>query len=225
MAGLGKVSDIDISQIPENFTFHDFCIHGNENTDSIHFGPEYTLMQSLHSSYPNQQFQIIKYAVGGSSLLDWAPEYDTVKAKITGNSRFGHMYQDLLKIVDSLVIPSQSEIVGILWMQGERDARIPEAGKDYYLNFSELIQSLRKDLNHPSLPILIGEVNPPADKYAALETVRQAQIDISYRDDHCYLIETDDLLKLADNLHYSSQGQMVLGERFAETIITVLDKR
>lgn len=65
-------------------------------------------------------------------------------------------------------------------------------------------------------------VNPPADRYAALETVRKAQRQIAKDLPFVYIVETDDLEKLKDNLHYNSAGQLELGQRFGRKLIQLL---
>ncbi|WP_268036950.1 sialate O-acetylesterase [Algoriphagus sp. PAP.12] len=221
MEGLGKVSDLSPMNF-ENIHFFDYGLNSNMKKSSGNFGPEIGLAKTLQKNFPDRKFIFIKYAVGGSSLLDWAPKYDAEKAKITGHPEFGNMYARLMELTDSLTNGLKTEPVAILWMQGERDARVPEAGKDYYKNFKHLIQSLRKDLDHKSLPLLFGKVNPPRQTYLALETVNRAQVKTSKKIKNTFLISTDNLDKLADNLHYSSQGQLELGERFGEKLLDIL---
>lgn len=221
MVGQGKLADLDSLNFP-NVIYYDFGLSAGLQQEPKKFGPEVGLSKILQEDFPNKKFILIKYAIGGSSLLDWSPNYDPEKAKITGHPEFGNMYKRFLKLTDSLTGGNQVKIEAVLWMQGERDARIPEAGNDYYTNFKTLITSLRKDVNRPEVPFLFGKVNPPADRYPALDTVVTAQIQISQELPNTYLIHTDGLEKWEDKVHYSSKGQLELGTRFATKLKVLL---
>lgn len=223
MVGLGKKTDLLTAQLPENVVYHNFGFRqGLKSPKQELFGPEIGLANALSLHFPKRKFILIKYAIGGASLLDWAPDYDQEKAKITGNpANFGAMYQDFQIKIDSLLKNVRHEQVAVLWMQGERDARKPKAGVDYYHNFQKLILAFRQDANDNQLPFLFGEVNPPAHAYAARDTVREAQIRIANEDPNAFLIETDDLEKWEDNLHYSSKGLLELGRRYAKKLIEI----
>lgn len=221
MEGMGKVSDLSPMNF-ESIHFFDFGLNSNMKKPVGNFGPEIGLAKTLNENFPNRKFIFIKYAIGGSSLLDWAPKYDTEKAKISGHPEFGNMYARLLELTDSLTSGLSTKPVAVLWMQGERDARIPEAGKDYYKNFKNLINSMRKDLDDKSLLFIFGKVNPPRETYLALETVNRAQVKTAEKIKNTFLISTDNLEKWGDNLHYSSQGQLELGERFGKKLVEVI---
>ncbi len=217
MVGQGKLTDLEPMSF-SNVTFFDFGLNPSLTPPKGNFGPEVGLSMELSKNYPNKRFLLIKYAIGGASLLDWSPNYDQQKAKITGHPEFGNMYKRLIMLTDSLTKGHQVKIRALLWMQGERDARIPEAGVDYYNNFELLINSIRKDLKSPDLPVIFGKVNPPPDRYPALDTVVGAQMRISQELPNTYLIDTDDLEKWEDDLHYSSNGQIDLGVKFGEML-------
>ena len=221
MVGQGKQSDLEKMTFA-NITFFDFSLDANLTKSKDHFGPEIGLSKELSKNYPNKKFILIKYAIGGASLLDWSPNYNKGKAEITGHPEFGNMYDKLLTLTDSLTNGYNVKIKALLWMQGERDARIPEAGENYYQNFELLISSIRKDLGNQNLPVIFGKVNPPEDGYPALDAVVNAQIRISKVIPNTYIIDTDDLEKWKDNLHYSSNGQLDLGIKFGKKITEIL---
>jgi hypothetical protein len=104
-------------------------------------------------------------------------------------------------------------------MQGERDARYPEAGRAYEQNLEALIHSLRRDLDAPGLPFLLGRINPPPSHYPAVEEVQRAQAAVAQRLDGVALVSTEGLAKHRDELHYNTAGQIELGRRFAEAFL------
>jgi hypothetical protein len=104
-------------------------------------------------------------------------------------------------------------------MQGERDARFPEAGRQYKENLGTLISHFLQDLDAPDVPFLLGHVNPPAEAYPAVEEVRAAQASVARAVDNARLVSTTGLSKHPDNLHYDAAGQIELGQRFAQAFL------
>jgi hypothetical protein len=166
------------------------------------------------SDDPEQEFVLVKYAIGGTSLLDWAPEWDAKRAELTGNAERGPLYRQLIEIIEALPL-ADARFGAVLWMQGERDARIDAAGIDYYRNLEALVRAFRQDLGRQDLPFVLGMVDLPPSRYPARDVVRQAQRQIANDMAGVYLVETDDLSKWDDQLHYDTEGILELGRRFA----------
>lgn len=207
-------------QLPENVRF--FADHQAWDLRRSYgrFGPEITLAHQLAEAFPQDTLVFIKTAVGGSSLLDWAPEWNEADATITGNAHFGPLYEKMQASLAEHLDSKNVQVEALLWMQGERDARIPEAGEHYYRNFETLITRLRADLGE-ALPVLFGHVNPPVDRYPAIATVNQAQEQIAQDLPKLYLVDTDGLSKLDDQVHYDTEGQRMLGQRFADMYLNL----
>ena len=109
-------------------------------------------------------------------------------------------------------------------MQGERDARYPEAARMYLPNFEKLISRIRNDLNTPDLPIFFGQINPPHTKFPAVEIVRAAQTQAAKNIHNVKLISTDGLEKRRDQIHYNFAGQIGLGKRFAKAYSEMIER-
>ena len=225
MVGQGNISDLEKTKLPRKIEYFNFGRSASLLQHSDKFGPEVGIAWVLSEQFPNQRFLLIKYAIGGASLLDWAPDYDAEKAEITGNARFGNMYADLLKVTDSICSGFDTKLTALLWMQGERDARIPEAGKEYEQNFKAFIEAIRQDTQTPELPIIFGSVNPSEARYPAVATVREAQQQIDQQLPQTILIDTDSLEKWDDDVHYSSAGILELGYLFGEALADVLNEQ
>jgi len=227
MVGQGKIEEIDNSELPDNIKYFNYGMSpGFKISSSDRFGPEIGLAQQLSAKYPDKEFILIKYAIGGASMLNWSADYDSLKAKITGNPElFGNMHKAFNQKTDSILQGMKHQKVALLWMQGERDARIPEAGVDYYDNFKNFVESIGIDSKNTDLPILFGKVNPPLERYSALDTVRKAQERIVNDVANTFLIETDDLEKWDDEVHYSSNGQLDLGRRYGEQLIMIMENK
>lgn len=224
MVGQGNLKQIPPVPKYSSIAYHDYGYKFDLKPSTTTFGPEVGIMEQLSNHYSNENFILIKYAIGGSSLTDWAPDYTLEKAQQTGNPRFGNMYRRLHMIIDSVTNGKQVEFAAMAWMQGERDSKIPEIGKVYQTNLSNFIAKIREDLNTPNLPFIIGKVNPPQDRYPAMMDVREAQTSLSTTNPNVYLIETDDIEKWTDDLHYSTDGSLELGNRFGRKIVELFKK-
>lgn len=221
MVGHGRMEDVAEKGMttPTNVTLY----LGTEEaslTARPRFGPELTIAEECANAAPDREIILVKYAIGTTSLLDWAPDWDADRAKITGHSHRGALYQQLMAIIEELSL-ADANVAAVLWMQGERDANIEEAGREYYENIRTLVEAFRKDLGREDLPFLLGQVNPPPQRYRASDIVRLAQRRIADELPNVYLIETDDLSKWDDALHYDSEGLLELGRRFANKLVAI----
>jgi hypothetical protein len=224
MVGRGRYDDLPAGEraLPDNVTFHQVALNSNLRHVQGQLGPEYGMAHTLAPSYTGETL-VVKYAVDASSLLDWAPRWDAARAEITGNPHFGPLYHSLLGFVDQVQAARETPCLpaAVLWMQGERDARFLEAGREYEQNLEALIRRLRLDLDTPGLPFLLGRINPPADHYPAVGEVQRAQAAVAQRLDGVVLILTEGLAKQPDELHYNTAGQIELGKRFAEAYLQI----
>ena len=225
MVGQGELSDIGVWNIPANITYFNLNRKPDFSPHPTRFGPEVGVSEMLHREFPDTKFILIKYALGGSSLLDWAPDYDREKARITGHPEFGNMFADFFQKVDSITGNYETEMLALLWMQGERDARVPEAGRDYHKNFSAFINAVRERTASKDLPVIFGMINPDQKRYTAVETVRQAQRNVAREFENVHVVETSGLEKREDNLHYSSVGQLLLGRKFGNKLIEIMHQQ
>lgn len=188
------------------------------------FGPEITFAQTIAEARPDQTIFLVKYAVGGTSLLAWASDWSEKRAALTENADAGPLYRKLLRSVRQVTNGNPTRVVGLLWMQGERDARFPDAGREYESHFRTFIRQLRQDLDAPNLPVVFGQVNPPPERYPAAESVREAQKTISAEMSFAKMVSTEGLSKHDDHLHYDTRGQLELGRRMARAYLQFVNR-
>ncbi|QZE14825.1 sialate O-acetylesterase [Halosquirtibacter laminarini] len=214
----------DSIKLSSKVQFFDYALDANMKKSPNKFGPEYGMSEIISKKYPKAKFIFIKYAIGGASQFDWAPEYSKERAAVTGHPEFGDMYSTFFKLINK-DIPKGAIPLAVLWMQGERDAVIPEAGREYEENMDHFIRSFRRDIEKDNLPFIIGIIDPEPARYTLKSGVVHSQRELAKNLPNVFTIETSDLPKYNDGVHYNSKGQMALGRRFGEEIIKLIDQK
>ncbi|PKA98964.1 lysophospholipase L1-like esterase [Flavobacteriaceae bacterium MAR_2009_75] len=224
MVGGGNRTNTDLPSAYPNITYINQGFSSGLKRPGAHsFGPEQGIMQQLTRKYPEQDFVLYKYAVGGSSLYDWLPEQDSAKVAEMGHPKFGSLYDSLLKYLPKQLNSQKLDPAAFLWIQGETDARFPRAGEEYFEGFKSLIQSFRKDGGNPNVPVIIGQVNPPAERYPAALAVMAAQSKITTALPNVQMVSLEGISKRDDNLHYNTPGQIEVGNRLGEKLNSILE--
>lgn len=182
-------------------------------------GPEVAFAKFIAAYYPGRRINILKLAVGGTSIYDWAKVWNPRVSFRMTDSRISNSLYALLKRqvqLSRVLNGTDKKVSAFIWMQGERDARFPQAANAYLGNMRSFVNDLRHEYNSPSARFILGRVNPPADHRPAVETIRKAQVQLAAQVRSSRYINTDDLQKAEDQIHYNTKGQILLGRRFAD---------
>jgi hypothetical protein len=220
MDGRGATSGLtgpyaDLQTPQPDVLFYEGGSLGDLQPGGSQFGPEITFGRTIADALPTESFALIKYAVGGTDLYgDWnpsgGPNYtaftNTVTNGLTALANAGHT----------------TEIVGMLWTQGENDARDGE-GAAYEANLNNFIASMRvsygEDLPFFFSRLSSGQTNLPASELAL---VRTAQDNVGAADANAYLIDTESFSLANDDLHFDADGQIALGEAFGQAYLSTV---
>ena len=191
------------------------------------FGPEITLGRRLADSFAGQEdtrVAIVKYAVGGTSLTaDWRAGGD---ATTSGDGprylTFQQVATNGLAALASAYPEAEIELGGMVWVQGERDARNLDHG-EYAVNLARFIADVRSTY-HADLPFVIvrlssGQTNLPAE---GLDGVRAAQAAVAEADPSAPLVDSDSFGLLSDALHFDTIGQQQIGDAAAMLLLDPL---
>ena len=182
-------------------------------------GPEVSFAKFIAAWYPGRRINIVKLAVGGTSIYDWAREWNPRISYRMVESYIQSSLYALLKrqLHNSQVLNNNQQITAFCWMQGERDAKYPQAANAYLGNLRQLIFDLRREYRSPQAPFILGRINPPADHRPAVDIIRRAQMQIASQVPATRWVDCDGLSKAADRIHYTTNGSILLGRRMAES--------
>jgi sialate O-acetylesterase len=177
-------------------------------------GPGIYFAQKVFRS-TNHAIGLIPCAIGGSTISQWNPG-----KKYLGDSS---LYGATINKINAV----GGKIKGIIWYQGESEAMLQDT-KTYETKFLDIIDSFRKDLNNPNLPILYVQIGKFNNKDAAMdkawENIREIQRDVLKKRSNVFMVTGIDL-PLDDCVHLSTDGQKRLGNRLAEMALTYVYKR
>ncbi len=110
-------------------------------------------------------------------------------------------------------------IAGILLDVSYGDASKEEHAKAYHENLPRWIELTRRDTGNPDLPIVMNRAIPPVPNAPYLEQVRKVQDSIklpAFR-----VFDCDDVPR-GDKVHFTTEGRLEMGRRFASGMIELL---
>lgn len=151
---------------------------------------------------------LVACAHGGTSMDQWDP----AKRDEGGASLYGSMYRRLQLV--------GGEVTGVLWYQGESDAR-ENTSDEYKDKFRAFIEAVRRDGNDPALPfyfVQIGRFTNPGDS-VYWDRVQHTQYELGSEMEAVEVVASIDL-GLDDRIHIDTPGLQVLGDRLARLALS-----
>lgn len=197
------------------------------------FGPEIAFGHEMAKAWPDETIGIIKFAIGGTSILTWKPDWSKDDADRVGQGRLGSLYKKMMEKVDQARTAREVEIVGFLWEQGGGDMKNVAVANEYLDNLKSLVAAVRKDTGVPGLPFFCGSVRRTEDPddisnleptrvsgpYPAVEFVLKAQWEAQKEISHARTVILRDIETHPMNVHYNTAGQLEVGMLFAKTVL------
>lgn len=160
---------------------------------------------SWRLQHPDDEIGLIPCAEGDASLEDW---------KVGGNLYKNAVFQGKLA-------QQSSNIAGILWHQGENDCS-PDLAASYKDWFTVIIDGLRKELQLPGVPLIIGGLGDYLTSgrygqyFGAYPLVNKALLEFAEQTPDCYFVSAEGLTANPDGLHFDAVSQRKLGIRYFE---------
>ena len=173
------------------------------------FGIEIGFAHAMVKSQPNIKLAVIKGSKGGTNLRsDWKPGEKGDKESQ------GPQYQDFIKTIQLATAELTKRgdtytIRGLLWHQGESDARRAEP---YSSRLEKFIERVREDIEVPALPVVVGEVfdNGHRDK------VREAIQNVAKANSTVGLVTSEGTTTWDPGTHFDAASQLLMGTRYAK---------
>jgi hypothetical protein len=152
----------------------------------------------------NNYVLVLPTAVGGSSIQQWINDSTFRDVKLLSN------FKEKVELGKKY-----GTIKSLLWHQGENDATNEENINLYQKRLSILFSTFRKIVKNDTLPIIIGELGSYYNKNEKWQRINNAIHTFTKKDKFSEYITTQDFNHRGDGLHFDSNGQRKMGERFA----------
>lgn len=210
---------------------HLFILSGQSNM--VGLNPDLSFTPTVTKGLAADKVIVVKDAVGGQPIRRWykkwhAPEGKDVPA---GKQPWGDLYDQLMGKVKAAIAASplggpkgRPDTVTFVWMQGERDAK-ESLGEVYAESFKGLIAQLQADLGRTDINVVIGRLSDfdNANKsYPHWTKIREIQVKLAEDDPRTEWVDTDDLNGPNNSLHYTKEGYVELGKRFADKALALI---
>lgn len=169
-------------------------------------GPGYSFAIEMRNNVPDKQIGLVSNARGRTGLAQWMPGTN--------------YYNEAVKHVRLAM--EYGTLRGILWHQGEEDTKDAANIPIYLDSIRVMIQSLRDDLGAPDLPFVAGELyRKEAARYNDFNRMMRAGFPgLLPKTD---LVLSEGATALSDNVHFDTEGQRLMGERYAEKMFNLLN--
>lgn len=173
-------------------------------------GPGLSFGIKMAEAYPDITIGLVPCAVGGTSIRKWVPGgYDEVT--------LSHPYDDaVLRIKEAM---KKGVIKGVLWLQGEGDSG--SISQIYLDKLDTLIAGIRKEVNDPQLPFVVGELARYRENYLKLN---KEFTKLSSKIPYTTVVSSEGLWHKGDGTHFDSPSASAYGRRFAEGMLVLQNK-
>lgn len=163
---------------------------------------------------------IVMNALGGSSIEKWAKDASLVEDG-------GSMAKGELQLYAEAVRRAQAAqkygtLRGILWHQGESNSTAGRIAK-YPEQLAQLVKNLRTDLNAPDVPFIAGELAYWRSEHGSPEFNKMIREIATFVPNSDWIsAEGADMMRDEEDPHFGRDGQILLGERYAEKIMKLV---
>lgn len=167
-------------------------------------GPGIPFATEMLKADPNITIGLVPCAVGGTGLKRWVKGADLYEKAVARAKVAGEV--GILK--------------GVLWHQGESDTVHRKDAETYEKRLARMFVDLRKDLDQPHLPIVVGQLGEflSEKKYPYVDIVRAAIRHMPEVVDNVGYADSAGLGDRGDKLHFSAEAQQVFGARYAKAM-------
>jgi hypothetical protein len=209
------------------------------------FGPELGLVRRLRERGVSHDLHLVKFYRSGQPLdagFDsdrWlGPDGGPGRATFwpgakPGDPHVGRHYQAWLAQCRAALAAlraagKEPKVIGIVWVQGEADAKHEVAAGRYPASLRLLRSRLCADLGISEPPLVYAQVLPAAEgepRFVARDLLRRRLADLDAASGHAdatpgfHMTRTDGFGCLPDKVHFDRAGQLSLGAALADALL------
>lgn len=161
-----------------------------------------------HMDNPNESIGLIPCAEGGSTIDEW-----NVNGSLFENA-----------ITQSKTALKSSDIIAVLWHQGESDSHSGNY-KTYYNKLENIFDSLRKQLKLENTPFIIGGLADFLGKYGfgagctEYNLINEKLIEFANNHNNTYFVTADGFSSNPDGIHIDAVSLRKFGVRYYEAFV------
>ncbi len=210
---------------------HLFILSGQSNMARLNPAKSFTPV--IEAELGAENIIVVKDAMGGQPIRRWYRNWKP----LNGVEPIAHpdLYDSLMVKVYPAIKNEKIATVTFIWMQGERDAK-EKHGEVYEASLLGLYNQLSNDLNRKDINFVIGRISDydmANEKYPHWIMIRDIQKRVAESNPYFEWINTDDLndglnkkgIVIKNDLHMSVVGYRIMGKRFAEKAILLIDRK
>tara|TARA_R110002167_G_scaffold73016_6_gene204869 strand:- start:2916 stop:3668 length:753 start_codon:yes stop_codon:yes gene_type:complete len=225
-----NIQEKNLSSKLEQQSKHLFILSGQSNMHRLNLKESF--IPAIDSEFTKGNSIFVKDATGGRSIKRWYRNWEAP----TGEQQNIQvdLYDSLMAKVNPVINNEKIKTVTFIWMQGERDAN-SGYGKVYEKSLIGLYKQLSNDLERTDINFVIGRLSDfdmSNERYIHWTMIRDIQVKVAASNPHFDWINTDDLndgvnsegQQIQNDLHMSVLGYEIMGKRFAEKSIGLINK-
>lgn len=172
-------------------------------------GPAASFADLWTLDHPGETIGLIPCAEGGSALEEWGPQ--------------GRLFRHAIALTRLAL--EDSELLAILWHQGESDA-IGGRHRDYRTGLERIENALRAELDAPETPFIVGGLGDYLGRTGfGLAAAEHAEITAELRRyaaerEFVHFVTAEGLSANPDGIHIDAPSQRRFGVRYYEALRT-----
>jgi hypothetical protein len=209
---------------------HLFVLSGQSNmTGGLKAGFDKT----VEDTFGKDKVVVVQHSKSGRGIRFWDKDYEFPENyKFPGKRvpsertklQHGQEYGPLIEKARGAHDARPFDTVTFVWMQGESDG-MRGLGPAYEKSFLRLLGRIKKDLGRMDVAFVIGRINDSHMSDPNWKAMRDVQVKLAEDTEHGEWIDTDDLSEPEHGVHFPKENYPILGQRFAEKVITLIRKK
>lgn len=210
---------------------HLFILSGQSNMQGHR--PEEAFAPAVEEAYGQANVVIVQDALGGQPIYRWYKKWEDPNGD-DQPTQIGDLYDRLMNKVQAAIEGKKLSSVTFIWMQGERDAKMKWSSA-YEESLRGLYKQISRDLGRDDINFVIGRLSDfdmNNSRYPDWTNIRDIQVKVAQSNPRFAWVNTDDLndgtnrrgKEISNDLHYSGEGYKILGKRFAEASVELIQR-